>query len=110
MSKKEIIITLIITIAILFFSALNVFGSNNTETTNENVIENETNTVRPLTLKEQKNQVQEAIDATSRRLDYVSGELSDTAIEIQSLNDKIQGYQTELDKVNAEYNDYSDKI
>ena len=54
MSKKEIIITLIITIAILFFSALNVFGSNNTETTNENVIENETNTVRPLTLKEQK--------------------------------------------------------
>ena len=60
MNKKEIIITLIITIAILFFSALNVFGTNNTETPNENVIENETNTVRPLTLKEQKNQVQDA--------------------------------------------------
>ena len=110
MNKKEIIITLIITIAILFFSALNVFGTNNTETPNENVIENETNTVRPLTLKEQKNQVQEAIEATNRRLEYVSGELSDTAIEIQGLNDKIQGYQGELDKVNAEYNDYSEKI
>ena len=38
MSKKEIIITLIITTAILFVSALTVFGSNDTNLTNNNVI------------------------------------------------------------------------
>ena len=110
MNKKEIIFTIIITIAILFFSALTVFGTNDTTQSNENVISNATNEVRPLTLSEQKNQVQEAIEATNERLSYVSGELSDTAIEIQTLNDKIQGYQTELDKVNREYNDYANKI
>lgn len=110
MNKKEIIITLFFTICILFVSALTVFGSNDTNLTNNNVISEETNQVRSLTLSEQKNQVIEAIAATNERLSYVSGELSDTAIEIQSLNDKISGYQLELDKVNKEYSDYANKI
>ena len=110
MNKKECIITLVITIAILFFSALTVFGSNETNLTNNNVISADDNQVRPLTLSEQKNQVQEAIAATNERLSYVSGELSDTAIEIQSLNDKIDGYKIELDKVNKEYDNFAIKI
>lgn len=110
MNKKEIIITLFFTTAILFFSALTVFGSNETNVANNNVISSDSTQVRSLTLSEQKNQVQEAIAATNERLSYVSGELSDTAIEIQSLNDKIQGYQAELDKVNKEYNDYANQI
>ena len=49
MNKKEIIITLFFTTCILFVSALTVFGSNDTNLTNNNVISEETNQDRSLT-------------------------------------------------------------
>ena len=75
MNKKEIIITLFFTTAILFFSALTVFGSNDTNVANNNVISSDSTQVRSLTLSEQKNQVQEAIAATNERLSFTIGRL-----------------------------------
>lgn len=112
MNRNRIYFTVFLTLIVLFVFTFNVFGANETtnEVSNATNDTNSTNEVRPLTLSEQKDQVNEAINNANERLTYVSGELSDTAIEIQNLNDKITKYKQDAEKVTEEYNKYAKEV
>ena len=70
----------------------------------DNVITNETsNSVNTLSINEQKEQVAEELQKAEEQLSYVQGELSESIIQIQELDDRIQGYQEKLDEVNSKY-------
>lgn len=100
MTKNKKIVSKTICILLIFLSCssfyLSVFAENND--TNE-----QTNTVKPLTLQEQKNQVAEEMAKANDQLTYVESELSDDALQIQKLEDKIAEYQAQLDDVNGKY-------
>ena len=68
------------------------------------------NSVRALTLNEQKSQVQNQLDSANEQLTYVEGELSSKMMSIQQIEDKLAGYQDSLDKVNAEYDEIEKEV
>ena len=88
--------------------------SNNNQDTNQNQqnenSDNTTNTVKPLSLEEQKNQVQEQIADANEKLEYVQGEISNKVIEIQQMQDKINEYQSEYDSVQGQYEDLQKEV
>lgn len=63
----------------------------------------QTNSVKSLTLNEQKNQVQEQLNNANDQLSYVEDELSEKMMSIQKIEDRISEYKSKLDKVNGEY-------
>jgi peptidoglycan hydrolase CwlO-like protein len=104
-NRRHLIFTICLVIQILFTFTLSIFAENEVQIDlANNVVSNETNEVRPLTLEEQKQQVADAIKNANNKLSYVDGEISQTMIEIQTLNDQIATYKANQEKTNADYN------
>lgn len=82
-------------------------GSGESNTTNSI---NDTNSVRQLTLEEQKNQVQEQLADANNKLTYVEGELSSKLLYIQRIEDKIAEYQVDVDDVNEKYRKLEEEV
>ena len=90
-----------------------VFADNEVQNTtdgNSTNSEDGNNSVRALTLNEQKSQVQNQLDSANEQLTYVEGELSSKMMSIQQIEDKLAGYQDSLDKVNAEYDEIEKEV
>lgn len=110
-SQTLLIITIVVLLVINSFSF--VFADNEVQnTTDENSTNSEdgNNSVRALTLNEQKSQVQNQLDSANEQLTYVEGELSSKMMSIQQIEDKLAGYQDSLDKVNAEYDEIEKEV
>ena len=67
-------------------------------------------TVKPMSLDEQKKQVQEQITNANEQLQYVQGEISNKVIDIQKMQDKIAEYQAEYDTVQSQYEDLQKQV
>lgn len=105
MNRRHLIFTICLVIQILFTFTLSIFAENEVQIDlANNIVSNETNEVRPLTLEEQKQQVADAITNANNKLSYVDGEISQTMVEIQTLNDQIATYKANQEKTNADYN------
>ena len=66
--------------------------------------------VKPMSLDEQKKQVQEQISNANEQLQYVQGEISNKVIDIQKMQDKIAEYQAEYDTVQSQYEDLQKQV
>ena len=71
--------------------------------TNENNT-SESNSVTPMTLKEQQEQVNEQLSQANDELTYVEDELSTKMLNIQKIEDQISEYSKKLNEVNTKYN------
>lgn len=110
-SQTLLIITIVVLLVINSFSF--VFADNEVQNTtdgNSTNSEDGNNSVRALTLNEQKSQVQNQLDSANEQLTYVEGELSSKMMSIQQIEDKLAGYQDSLDKVNAEYDEIEKEV
>ena len=67
----------------------NAQNNNSVNSTQNNSNETENATVKPMSLDEQKKQVQEQISNANEQLQYVQGEISNKVIDIQKMQDKI---------------------
>ena len=103
--NKQKIYSIVLILLIILSSSNAIFAEENqvNNTTSNEITNENNNTVRTLTLQEQKNQVQEQLATASDQLTYVQDELSDKMMSIQNLQDKIAQYQKQLDEVNANY-------
>lgn len=99
---KRKILTMIMTFLLLVCFSINVFSDN--EITNEenvgNVIGNEENN---MTLEEQKQEIENKLNESNNRLEYVESELSASLQKVQELNDSILEYE-------LKYNDLQNQI
>lgn len=101
-TKKNKILFNVTMILLIIFAFSNVIFADN-EISNETTSTNETNTVRPLTLEEQQNQIKEQLTNANQQLEYVEEEISSKLVSIARIQDRISEYKSELDKVNLEY-------
>ena len=111
--KNKIVstIVLIIVAILIISSSLNFVLAEDNTNSEENVVSNETsNSVNTLSLNEQKEQVTQELEKAEEQLTYVQGELSDAVIQIQELDDRIKEYQKQLDEVNANYQELQEKV
>ena len=111
--KNKIVstIALIIVAILIISSSLNFVLAEDITNSEENVVSNETsNSVNTLSLNEQKEQVTQELEKAEEQLTYVQGELSDAVIQIQELDDRIKEYQKQLDEVNANYQELQEKV
>lgn len=99
--KMKILLNAILILLIIFTFSNVIFAEN--ETNNETASNNEINTVRPLTLEEQQNQIKEQLTNANQQLEYVEGEISSKLLSIARIQDRISEYKTQLDKVNLQY-------
>lgn len=85
--------------------------SNNDNNSNNSVNNtNSENTIKPLTLQEQKNVVADNLTKANEQLSYVQNELSQAVVKIQDLQDKINGYESTLAQINVQYDDLQKKV
>ena len=96
------IITSIMLIFIVSFS-LSFYSFAEENDTNENNT-SESNSVTPMTLKEQQEQVNEQLSQANDELTYVEDELSTKMLNIQKIEDQISEYSKKLNEVNTKYN------
>ena len=105
LNRIFILVLIIIFISTLFVS---VYAEN--EVSNDNTMNTSTNSVRQLSLQEQKNQVEEQLAIASEQLQYVEGEISENVIQIQNLEDQLKNYQIDYEKVNQEYLQLQERV
>ncbi len=121
MNKKFLnnLLSVLLIITIVFslnYALANEAVNNVNENTNTNTNTNQNNVVltesenKILTLKEQRNQVEEAINEANDKLTYVSGEISSTLVKIQSLNDQIAEYEASNKDIVSRYTDLQNQI
>lgn len=110
MNKQKIFNLIMIILIILSFSVAVYAEENTTEEDNSTENTESNNTVRALTLQEQRNQVEEQLSTASDQLTYVQGELSNKMMTIQNLEDKIDSYQTQLEEVNKNYTELQSQV
>ncbi len=99
--KKKILFNVILILLVIFTFSNVIFADN--EISNETASNNETNTVRPLTLEEQQNQIKEQLTNANQQLEYVEEEISSKLLSISRIQDRINEYKSDLDKVNLQY-------
>lgn len=120
---KQVFISLICIIMLFsFFSnsfAINEVNNNqinavsnntNNVVNNTNTVSNTTSDVKPLTLQQQKDAVNENLNKANEQLAYVQNELSQAVLKIQDLQDKINGYESTISKINLEYGKLQEKV
>lgn len=108
MNKQKIFNIIMIISIILSFS--HVIYAEENETSDEITNEASNNTIRTLTLQEQKNQVQEQLATANEQLTYVQDELSAKVVNIQNLQDKILQYQRQVDEINIKYQELQKQV
>ena len=87
--KKKIILIILIILILQYFCTF-VFA--------ENSITNEitNNVANKNTLEEQKQEVEDKIDETTGKLEYLQTELSATMIRVQEIEDKVLAYESDV--------------
>ncbi len=95
--RRKILTIIVICLLLVCFS-INVF-SNNEITDTENV-ENTTNAeVNNMTLQEQKQDIENKLNESNSRLEYVQNELSATIQKMQELDDLIADYEQKYNEI-----------
>ena len=118
---KHVFISLICIIMLFSFfygiNASNVANNNVNNGVNNNVVgdnsnnvSNTINEIKPLTLQQQRNAVADNLTKANEQLAYVQNELSQAVFKIQDLQDKINGYESTIAKINAEYNKLQENV
>lgn len=108
--KRKFISVFLVVMLLQYFCGL-VFAEN---ITNENQSNDVTN---GQSLVEQQKEVTEQINQANTKLEYVQGELSNTMIQVQELEDKVLNYQSQmselsekLDTLQTSINDAKQKL
>ena len=103
-SNKNIIIFNIILVSIIIFTfTYNVFAEEITQNSTNDTTSDDSNSIKSLTLQEQKNQVEDQLAKASEQLTYVDTEISNQVVQIQKLEDKIATYESQLSEINSKY-------
>ncbi len=105
MKKKLVSIVLIIVLLQCF--CIFAFAENETES---NVISNEITDNITNELNEQKQQVDEKLEQTNTKLEYVQEELTDSLLRVQEIEDKVLSYEKEVNDLGAQMNDLQTSI
>lgn len=103
--KSKILTIIIICLTLLCFS-INVFSDNeitNSELTNTEATNTENTEVANKTLEEQKEEIENKLNESNIRLEYITGELSTSLQKVQELTDSITDYE-------QKYNQLQDQI
>ena len=75
-----------------------------------NTVNNTTSDIKPLTLQQQREAVNENLNKANEQLAYVQNELSQAVLKIQDLQDKINGYESTISKINLDYGKLQEKV
>ena len=78
--------------------------------TKQNVISNEITDNITNELNEQKQQVDEKLEQTNTKLEYVQEELTDSLLRVQEIEDKVLSYEKEVNDLGAQMNDLQTSI
>lgn len=105
MGKK--ILTIFITILILVCFSIDVFSNNEVENNIENTENTEASNV---TLHDKKQEIENKINESNNRLEYVQSELSASLQKVQELSDSIVDYEKKYNEVQAQINTLENEI
>lgn len=95
---KKKILTLITICLILVCFSINVFSAN--EVSQNEIIDGETNSeATNKTLFEQKTEVDNKLNESNSRLEYVKSEISASMQKVQELDDSINDYQNKYNEL-----------
>lgn len=98
---KKKILTLITICLILVCFSINVFSAN--EVSQNEIIEGETNSeATNKTLFEQKTEVDNKLNESNTRLEYVQSEISASMQKVQELDDSINDYQNKYNELQSQ--------
>lgn len=98
---KKKILTLITICLILVCFSINVFSAN--EVSQNEIIEGETNSeATNKTLFEQKTEVDNKLNESNTRLEYVKSEISASMQKVQELDDSINDYQNKYNELQSQ--------
>lgn len=93
---KRKIISIILIILIFQYFCTFVFAENSITNETINNIANENS------LEEQKQEVEDKIDETTGKLEYLQTELSATMIRVQEIEDKVLGYENDVQELGTQ--------
>lgn len=99
---KSKIIVLILIIVLLQCFCIFAFAENNISNTVENTVTNNLDT--------QKQDVENKIEDTNVKLEYVQDELTDTLMEIQEIEDKVLSYEKEVNELGTKMDNLQSSI
>lgn len=95
---KRKMFCILLAIILMLGTSITSFASDNMQN-EENTQENRTNSTLSTNeideLNQQKDELDDKLEEANSKLEYVQGEMSDTLLEIQKLNDKITKYESE---------------
>ena len=89
---------------------VNVIGNTSNTVNSSNTVNNTTSDIKPLTLQQQKEAVNENLNKANEQLAYVQNELSQAVLKIQDLQDKINCYEATISKINLDYGKLQEKV
>ena len=106
-SMKKKLVSIVLIIVLLQCFCIFAFAENETES---NVISNEITDNITNELNEQKQQVDEKLEQTNTKLEYVQEELTDSLLRVQEIEDKVLSYEKEVNDLGAQMNDLQTSI
>lgn len=89
---------------------VNVIANTANTVNSSNTVNNTTSDIKPLTLQQQREAVNENLNKANEQLTYVQNELSQAVLKIQDLQDKINGYESTISKINLDYGKLQEKV
>lgn len=110
--KSKILTIIIICLTLLCFS-INVFSDNeitNSELTNTEAANTENTEVANKTLEEQKEEIENKLNESNTRLEYITGELSTSLQKVQELTDSITDYEQKYNQLQTQIDSLEQEI
>ena len=110
------ILTIIIICLVLLSFSINVFSNNEmTNSQANNVTNSELNTIgnveaNNMTLQDQKNEIDNKLNESNIRLEYVQSEISASLQKVQELNDSIAEYEKKYTDIQNQINSLEQEI
>ena len=110
------ILTIIIICLVLLSFSINVFSNNEmTNSQANNVTNSELNTIgnveaNNMTLQDQKNEIDNKLNESNIRLEYVQSEISASLQKVQELNDSIAEYEKKYSDIQNQINSLEQEI
>lgn len=110
------ILTMIIICLVLLSFSINVFSNNEmTNSQANNVTNSELNTIgnveaNNMTLQDQKNEIDNKLNESNIRLEYVQSEISASLQKVQELNDSIAEYEKKYSDIQNQINSLEQEI
>lgn len=106
-SMKKKLVSIVLIIVLLQCFCIFAFAENETAS---NVISNEITDNITNELNEQKQQVDEKLEQTNTKLEYVQEELTDSLLRVQEIEDKVLSYEKEVNDLGVQMNDLQTSI